>query len=183
MKVATINGCEIHLVKGDITEQDTDAIVNAANSSLLGGGGVDGAIHRKGGKRILQECKEIRRTRWPDGMPTGNAVITAGGDLKARHVIHTVGPIWGGGDRGESGLLSDAYRSSLTLAFGEGLRSIAFPSISTGVYGYPIEEASRVALTTIREFLEENRGLEMVVIVFFSESDFQIGIETAGTVF
>jgi len=164
MKVATINGCEIHLVKGDITEQD-------------------GAIHRKGGKRILQECKEIRRTRWPDGMPTGNAVITAGGDLKARHVIHTVGPIWGGGDRGESGLLSDAYRSSLTLAFGEGLRSIAFPSISTGVYGYPIEEASRVALTTIREFLEENRGLEMVVIVFFSESDFQIGIETAGTVF
>jgi len=183
MKVATINGCEIHLVKGDITEQNIDVIVNAANSSLLGGGGVDGAIHRKGGKRILQECKEIRRTRWPNGMPTGNAVITTGGDLKARHVIHTVGPIWGGGDRGESELLSDAYRSSLTLAFGERLRSIAFPSISTGVYGYPIEKASRVALTTIREFLKENRGLEMVVIVFFSESDFQIGIEAAGTVF
>ena len=141
------------LLQGDIAAQDTDAIVNAANSTLMGGGGVDCAIHRRGGRRILEECKAIRMNRWPDGLPTGEAVITTGGDLKARYVIHTVGPVWGGGKKGERKLLSNAYRNSLELAGREGLRTIAFPSISTGAYGYPIEEAASTAIETVKEFL------------------------------
>jgi len=183
MNVSVINGCEVLLVQGDITEQETDAIVNAANSSLLGGGGVDGAIHRKGGKRILEECKEIRRKQYPDGMPPGNAVITTGGDLKAGRVIHTVGPIWDGGERGEEELLRNAYYNSLTLVFEEGLESVAFPSISTGAYGYPIDSASRVALTAIRKFLEENPGLKRVVMVCFSERDLLNYMNAAEVVF
>ncbi len=182
-KIATIHGCELLILEGDITEQSTDAIVNAANSSLLGGGGVDGAIHRKGGKRILQECKEIRRNQYPDGLPTGNAVITSGGDLRARHVIHTVGPVWHGGNRDEKKLLSDAYHNSLALAVEEGLKSVAFPSISTGAYGYPIKSASRVALSSIKEFLDQNTGLEKVLMVCFSEHDMVMHIEAAGEVF
>ncbi|MEM1726681.1 MAG: O-acetyl-ADP-ribose deacetylase, partial [Candidatus Bathyarchaeia archaeon] len=128
---------------------ETDAIVNAANPSLMGGGGVDGAIHRKGGPKILEECKRIRATEYPDGLPTGKAVITTGGNLKAKYVIHTVGPVWRGGKSGEAELLAEAYRNSLKLAVSKGIKTIAFPSISTGAYGYPIDEASRIALSTV----------------------------------
>jgi O-acetyl-ADP-ribose deacetylase (regulator of RNase III) len=166
--------CKLRLIQGDITEQNTDAIVNAANPSLMGGGGVDGAIHRAGGPKILEECKEIRRRIWPEGLPTGEAVITSGGRLKARYVIHTVGPIWRGGRAGEDELLAKAYRNSLKLAVEKGLKSISFPSISTGAYGYPIEKASKVALKTIKEFLESTRGLEEVNIVLFSKFDLRV---------
>jgi O-acetyl-ADP-ribose deacetylase (regulator of RNase III) len=164
----------IVLVQGDITDMDTDAIVNAANSSLMGGGGVDGAIHRKGGSHILEECKLVRETEWPNGLPTGEAVITSGGNLKAKHVIHTVGPIWSGGTRGEPRLLAQAYNNSLRLAVSKGLRSVAFPSISTGAYGYPIEEASFITLKTVKEFLEKVDAFEKVVFVLFSTRDFEI---------
>src|SRR3990172_7186292 len=125
-----VGKARIRLVQGDITDMETDAIVNAANSSLMGGGGVDGSIHRKGGPRILEECKRIRATEWPEGLPTGKAVITSGGSLKDKFVIHTVGPVWHGGGRGESELLADAYRNSLALAAAKKLRKVAFPSIS-----------------------------------------------------
>jgi len=169
----SIGKSKITLVQGDITDQETEAIVNAANPSLMGGGGVDGAIHRKGGPKILEECKKIRKTEWPDGLPTGKAVITSGGKLKAQYVIHTVGPIWRGGNRDEPKLLSDAYWNSLELAVSKGLKTIAFPSISTGAYGYPIEKASRIALKTVKSFLEERNSLEGVRFVLFSNSDFK----------
>lgn len=155
---------------GDITEAETDAIVNAANSSLMGGGGVDGAIHRKGGPQILEECKRIRATEWPDGLPTGKAVITTGGNLKAKYVIHTVGPVWRGGNRGEPELLAQAYQNSLRLAVSKGLKTIAFPSISTGAYGYPVEETSLLALKAVKEFLEKEDKLTEVMFVLFSEN-------------
>jgi O-acetyl-ADP-ribose deacetylase (regulator of RNase III) len=164
----------IRLVRGDITHQDTDAVVNAANSSLMGGGGVDGAIHRAGGPAILSECMEIRRTRYPDGLPTGEAVITGGGNLRALHVIHTVGPVWRGGGSEEERLLADAYRSSLRVAHENGLTSVAFPSISTGAYGYPIEKAARIALGAVKAFLEETPFLDEVVFVLFSEGDYEV---------
>lgn len=167
------------LVQGDITEMETDAIVNAANPSLMGGGGVDGAIHRKGGLKILEECKQIRATEWPNGLPTGKAVITSGGNLKAKYVIHTVGPIWRGGNSGEPELLAEAYRNSLKLAVSKGLKTIAFPSISTGAYGYPIEKACKVALKTVKEFLEKEDKLDKVVLVLFSEGDFKIYKKTS----
>src|SRR5512136_360318 len=157
-----VGNATLELIKGDITDVEADAIVNAANSTLFGGGGVDGAIHRKGGPRILEECKRIRATDWPDGLPTGNAVITSGGKLKAKHVIHTVGPIWRGGFYSESRLLRQAYWNSLKLAVVKGLRTIAFPSISTGAYGYPTKEASRVALGTVKDFLEKEDKLQRV---------------------
>jgi len=169
-----IGKANIHIIQGDITEQETDAIVNAANSSLMGGGGVDGAIHRKGGPKILEECKRIRETEWPDGLPTGKAVITSGGNLKAKYVIHTVGPIWRGGKYGEPELLAEAYRNSLRLAVSKGLKTIAFPAISTGAYGYPIEEAAEIALKTIKEFLEEEDKLEEVILVLFTRPSFQV---------
>ncbi|MGB9779121.1 MAG: O-acetyl-ADP-ribose deacetylase [Candidatus Bathyarchaeales archaeon] len=169
-----VGKAKIVLVQGDITEMDTDAIVNAANPSLMGGGGVDGAIHRKGGPKILEECKRIRATEWPNGLPTGKAVITSGGNLKAKYVIHTVGPIWRGGSSDEPKLLSEAYRNSLKLAVSKGLKTIAFPAISTGAYGYPIEEASKIALSTVKEFLEKEDGLDKVVFVLFSSHDFEI---------
>ena len=169
----TIGKSKLKLVQGDITDQETEAIVNAANPSLMGGGGVDGAIHRKGGPRILEECKKIRETEWPEGLPTGKAVITSGGRLKARYVVHTVGPIWRGGNRDEPRLLSNAYRNSLELAVTRGLKTIAFPSISTGAYGYPIEKASRIALETVKNFLEGKNGLEEVRFVLFSKSDLE----------
>jgi O-acetyl-ADP-ribose deacetylase (regulator of RNase III) len=169
----------LQIIRGDITEIEADAIVNAANSSLMGGGGVDGAIHRKGGPKILEECKRIRETEWPDGLPTGKAVITSGGNLKAKHVIHTVGPVWLGGFHVEAELLKQAYRNSLKLAVANGLKVIAFPSISTGAYGYPIGEASRIALSTVKDFLEKEDKLERVILVLFSESDLQLYLETA----
>jgi O-acetyl-ADP-ribose deacetylase (regulator of RNase III) len=153
---------------------ETDAIVNAANSSLLGGGGVDGAIHRRAGPKILEECKRIRDTDWPNGLPTGKAVITTGGNLKAKFVIHTVGPIWNGGDNGEPELLANAYRNSLALAVEKKLRTVAFPSISTGAYGYPIHDASRVALRTVRNFLAKRDSLHEVFFTLFSDHDLKI---------
>jgi O-acetyl-ADP-ribose deacetylase (regulator of RNase III) len=167
----TIGTSRIIHILGDITEQDTDAIVNAANPSLLGGGGVDGAIHRKGGAEILKECKIIRQTLYPDGLPTGKAVMTTGGKLKAKKVIHTVGPIWSGGDKGEPELLAQVYINSLELALKMGLKTISFPSISTGAYGYPVEKASRVAIRAVAEFLEKNKGIEEVRFVLHSQHD------------
>ena len=168
----------LQLIKGDITDVEADAIVNAANTTLLGGGGVDGAIHRKGGPKILEECKRIRATQWPDGLPTGKAVITSGGNLKAKHVIHTVGPVWLGGFHIEAELLKQSYKNSLRLAVAKGLKTIAFPSISTGAYGYPIEDASRIAVSTVKEFLEKEDKLERVIFVLFSERDFEIYLKT-----
>jgi len=173
----------VRLVRGDITEMGTDAIVNAANSSLMGGGGVDGAIHRRGGPKILEECKRIRATEWPQGLPTGKAVITSAGNLKARHVIHTVGPVWRGGNRGEPELLAQAYQNSLRLAVAKGLKTVAFPSISTGAYGYPVGQACRVALEVAKAFLEREDKLDEVVFVLFSERALEVYLDAAKEVF
>lgn len=173
-----VGNATLELIKGDITDVEADAIVNAANSTLLGGGGVDGAIHRKGGPKILEECKRIRETEWPDGLPTGKAVITSGGNLKAKFVIHTVGPVWLGGFHVEAELLKQAYRNTLKLAVSKGLKTIAFPSISTGAYGYPIEEASRVAIGAVKAFLEKEDRIEKVIFVLFSERDFEVYLKT-----
>lgn len=159
---------------GDITRQTVDAVVNAANSSLLGGGGVDGAIHRAGGPSILEECREIRRTRFPEGLPTGEAVITTGGLLPARHVIHTVGPVWGREDGREAELLAVCYRNSLSLAAEHALSTIAFPFISTGAFGYPREDAAAVSSLTVAEFLRGDDTLSEVRFVFFSEGDLRV---------
>ncbi len=169
-----------HLIikRGDITKEHVDAIVNAANSSLLGGGGVDGAIHRAGGPAILAECQAIRQRR--GGCPTGEAVITTGGNLPARYVIHTVGPVWQGGDarapgrRGEDALLQRSYWNSLSLTSAHGIASIAFPSISTGIYGFPIERASRIALATVMHYVLEHDHLTEVRFVLFSDKDFSV---------
>jgi O-acetyl-ADP-ribose deacetylase (regulator of RNase III) len=168
----TVNKTKVSIVQGDITRQATDAIVNAANSSLMGGGGVDGAIHRAGGPAILEECKEIVA---PQGrLPTGKAVITTGGNLKARHVIHTVGPIWHGGNKHEAELLKSAYHECLKLATERKLASISFPSISTGAYGYPVGEAASVAVTTVVSFLKEQATfLKDVVFVLFDSRTYQ----------
>ena len=169
-----VGSTRIRLVKGDITEQSVDAIVNAANPSLMGGGGVDGAIHRKGGPTILEECKHIRHTLYPEGLPVGKSVITSGGNLKARYVIHTVGPIWQGGSHGESELLAEAYQNSLKLALEKGLKTVAFPSISTGAYNYPLQEASSVALRAINDFVDEKMGLREILLVLFNNAAFQV---------
>lgn len=174
MDSVRIGGATLRLVQGDITEQRVDAIVNAANPSLLGGGGVDGAIHRRGGPAILAECREIRRTRYPDGLPPGEAVATTAGELPARRVIHTVGPIWRGGRSGEPDTLAAAYRSALERAREEGLRTVAFPSISTGAYGYPVEKAARVALRSVAGYLQEHPdAFDEVRFVLFSERDLE----------
>lgn len=175
-RVATARIC---LVQGDITDIEADAIVNAANSSLMGGGGVDGAIHRKGGPEILEQCKRIRSTEWPDGLPPGKSVITSGGRLKAKYVIHTVGPVWRGGAHGEADLLAEAYGNSLQLAVLKQLKTVAFPSISTGAYGYPIEEASRIAVNSVKQFLESESHLEEVTFVLFTKSDYCIFFDVA----
>ena len=176
----------VRVTTGDITRERVDAIVNAANSSLLGGGGVDGAIHRAGGPAILEECRELRRTRYPDGLPTGGAVLTTAGQLPARFVIHTVGPVWGEHAGRESELLAGCYRNSLALAAERDLTSVAFPAISTGVYGYPKPEAAAVASSAVKEFLvksgaagAEGSGaatLNEVRLVFFSPGDAEIFI-------
>jgi O-acetyl-ADP-ribose deacetylase (regulator of RNase III) len=158
---------------GDITKENVGAIVNAANSSLLGGGGVDGAIHARGGPQILKECREIRRTLYPNGLPTGKAVITSGGNLTARFVIHTVGPIFGRDAENEPLLLADCYKNSLILAVENDVKTIAFPAISTGIYGYPKDQAARIASQTVRHFLENDRRLIKMHFVFFSEADAQ----------
>ena len=159
---------------GDITKEDVDAIVNAANGSLMGGGGVDGAIHRAGGPEILRECKEIRATQYPEGLPTGEAVITTAGRMAAKHVIHTVGPVYGRGGKDKAELLAACYRNSLTLAAQKGLKTIAFPAISTGVYGYPLEEAAQVSSQAIARFLESDPSIKEVRLVFFSRGDAEI---------
>jgi O-acetyl-ADP-ribose deacetylase (regulator of RNase III) len=151
-----------------------DAVVNAANGTLLGGGGVDGAIHRAGGPDILKECRLIRQMQYPDGLPTGRAVVTTGGRLPAKHVIHTVGPVYGRGGKDKAELLAACYRNSLALAVENGLRTIAFPAISTGVYGYPLEEAAKVSSAAIESFLAEDATLEQVRLVFFGPSDADI---------
>jgi O-acetyl-ADP-ribose deacetylase len=159
------------IIQGDLTLQDTDAIVNAANSSLMGGGGVDGAIHRAGGPAILEECKQIvdRQGR----LPTGQAVITTAGNMKAKHVIHTVGPVWHGGNHQEANLLASAYRESLKLAAANKLKSVSFPSISTGVYAYPIDLASRIALRTVIDFLTKPSSVKEVVFVLYGEDNYR----------
>jgi O-acetyl-ADP-ribose deacetylase (regulator of RNase III) len=178
-----VGKARVRLVNGDITEMETDAIVNAANSSLMGGGGVDGAIHRKGGPKILEECKKIRATVWPEGLPTGRAIITSAGNLKAKHVIHTVGPVWHGGNRGEAELLAQAYQNSLRTAVSNELKTVAFPSISTGAYGYPIGNASRIALKTVKDFLEKEDRLSEVVFVLFSQHDLKLYVDSAKEAF
>lgn len=165
-----IGGATLALKQGDITKEEVDAIVNAANSSLMGGGGVDGAIHRAGGPAILEECKEIRAER--GRLPTGEAVITTAGRMPSKHVIHTVGPVWGGGTRGEPELLRNCYLNSLRLAMERALRTVAFPSISTGVYGYPVEKAEPVAVGTVVEFLKGNEGIDRVTFVLFDSTTY-----------
>ena len=158
-----INGQTLELQQGDVTRQEVDAIVNAANSQLAGGGGVDGAIHRRGGPAIMAETK----AKYPDGCPTGSAVISGAGNLGARYVIHAVGPIWRGGNQGEADLLASAYRRCLELSVEHECQSIAFPSLSTGAYGYPIDQAARVALRTAIDFLNEQGKPELVRFVLF----------------
>lgn len=159
---------------GDITKEAVDAIVNAANGTLMGGGGVDGAIHRAGGPDILEQCREIRRVKFLDGLPTGQAVITTAGRMPAKHVIHTVGPVYGGGGEAKSQLLAACYANALALAVENRLHSIAFPAISTGVYGYPMNEAAVVSSTTIERYLENETSIEEVRLVFFARSDAEV---------
>ncbi|MCD4844247.1 MAG: O-acetyl-ADP-ribose deacetylase [Methanosarcinales archaeon] len=166
-----ISNTVLYLVLDDITDQNTDAIVNAANSTLMGGGGVDGAIHYHGGPEILKECKKIRRLQWPDGLPTSKTVITTGGNLKACYVIHTVGPIWNQGSDNEPELLREAYINSLDLAVENGIQSISFPSISTGAYGYPIHKAARVVLQVMKNYLPKVPLITEVRLVLFKLSD------------
>ena len=168
----------IDLVRGDIAAQEVDAIVNAANSRLAGGGGVDGAIHRAGGPQIMEECRRL------GGCPTGSAVATAAGNLRAHYVIHAVGPIWRGGVTGEAELLASAYRRSIEVARDLGAKTIAFPSISTGAYGFPIEHAARVALTTVRDAVKDlSAGLERVRFVLFTDADLLVYQRTAQEIF
>jgi O-acetyl-ADP-ribose deacetylase (regulator of RNase III) len=159
---------QVEIIQGDITRLEVEAIVNAANEKLLGGGGVDGAIHRAAGPQLLEACREL------GGCPTGDAKITKGYNLPARYVIHTVGPVWQGGGSNEKNLLANCYRNSLQLAVDQNLRSIAFPSISTGVYRFPIEPASRIALRVILNFVETEAAAPRVVMACFSEEDLEV---------
>lgn len=162
----------ISLIKGDITKLEVDAIVNAANSSLLGGGGVDGAIHKVGGKQILEECIDIRSKQ--GGCKPGEAVITTGGLLKAKSIIHTVGPVWNGGNNDEDKLLASCYINSLKLAEENHIKTIAFPNISTGVYRFPKERAADIAVKTVKNYLRENESIEKVIFVSFNEENYQL---------
>ncbi len=162
----------IKLIQGDITRVEADAIVNAANSTLLGGGGVDGAIHRAGGRAILEECIKINESS--GGCPTGEAVITTAGRLPAKYVIHTVGPVWRGGMQDEEQLLGNAYHNSLKLAVENGVKSIAFPNISTGVYGFPKERAAKIAVERVRSFLKTEKSISEVIFVCFDNENYTI---------
>ena len=173
----SIGACRIESVQGDITEQSVDAIVNAANSKLAGGGGVDGAIHRRGGRSIMEETAR----RFPQGCPTGNAVITGAGQLSARHVIHAVGPVWRGGEHGEPELLASAYRKCLQLAVEHQCRDIAFPLLSTGAYGYPLEQASLVAFDTTADFLKQSQEPACVRFVLFGDHAYAAFSKAVGT--
>lgn len=164
-------GGRVAVVIGDITRQDVDVIVNAANSSLMGGGGVDGAIHRAGGPSILEACREVRRTLHPQGLPTGEAVITTSGDLPSQYVIHTVGPVFGRHNGRESQLLAACYRNALRLAAEHSLTSIAFPAISTGVFAYPPEQAAQVSSETIKSYVATDDLIDEVRLVFFQARD------------
>ena len=163
---------EIEIINGDITTFNVDAIVNAANSSLLGGGGVDGAIHRAGGSQILEDCKTIRAKQGK--LPAGKAVITRAGNLPAKYVIHTVGPRWNGGASNESIKLAHCYQNSLQLAIENGCKTVAFPNISTGVYGYPKKEAAEIAIKTVKDFLTERHEIEKVIFCCFDEVNYCI---------
>lgn len=163
---------------GDITKEQVDVIVNAANGTLMGGGGVDGAIHRAGGPEILKECKQIRETRFPQGLPTGRAVMTTAGRMPAKHVIHTVGPVYSKGAPDKAELLRSCYRNSLALAVEHGLKRIAFAAISTGIYGYPLKEAAEVSSKVIEEFLQADASLDQVRLVFFSPADLEIFLKS-----
>ena len=167
----------VQIAIGDITKQDVGVIVNAANSSLMGGGGVDGAIHRAGGPAILEACREIRRTQYPNGLPTGEAVITTAGNLPAQYVIHTVGPVYGRDDGREPELLAACYRNSLALAVQYSLTTIAFPAISTGAFGYPPAEAASVSSTAIMEFLQGHKSLNEVRLIFFQRRDADVFVK------
>lgn len=160
------------LIKGDIIKLAVDAIVNAANSSLMGGGGVDGAIHRAGGPAILEECRKI--VARPGGCKTGEAVITTAGNLPAKYVIHTVGPVWNGGSKGEEQKLADCYQNSLQLAVENGCETIAFPNISTGIYRFPKEKAARIAVDTVKKFLAQTDQVKKVTFVCFDEENYQL---------
>ncbi|TGD83163.1 O-acetyl-ADP-ribose deacetylase [Hymenobacter wooponensis] len=164
----------ILLHRGDITRIDTKAIVNAANSSLLGGGGVDGAIHRAGGPEILEACRKLRASHYGSGLVTGEAVLTTAGRLPARYVIHTVGPVWNGGHLHEPELLANCYRNSLQLAQEKGVASVAFPSISTGIYGYPKPDAAAIAVQEVRQFMRLHAQPQEVVFVVFDEESFTL---------
>ncbi|WP_455382304.1 O-acetyl-ADP-ribose deacetylase [Salinispira pacifica] len=170
----------LKVYKGDITEETADAIVNAANSTLLGGGGVDGAIHRAAGPELLEECRRLRRTDYPDGLPRGRAVLTGAGRLPAGSVIHTVGPVWHGGERDEDRTLASAYRSCLEIARDHRFETIAFPAISTGVYGFPKERAAAIVYRTVSEFLSANAAPKEVRLVYFSEADAELFLRVAG---
>lgn len=174
MMQVSIRNAVLELQQGDIAAQRVDAIVNAANSRLAGGGGVDGAIHRAGGPAIMAETDE----KYPDGCPTGSAVISGAGNLAARYVIHAVGPVWSGGSRGEAELLASAYRKSLELAAQHNCRSIALPALSTGAYRFPIEQASRIALATAHAHLEQHAAWELVRFVLFSSDAYELFAET-----
>jgi O-acetyl-ADP-ribose deacetylase (regulator of RNase III) len=163
---------KIEIIQGDITKMKVDAVVNAANSSLLGGGGVDGAIHRAGGPAILNDCMKIREKQ--GGCKTGEAVITGAGNLPAKYVIHTVGPIWNGGQKGEPEKLANCYSNSLRLAVENNCRTVAFPNISTGVYGYPKGEAAKIAYQTVVDFLTGNEQIEKVIFVCFDEDNYRL---------
>lgn len=169
---------KIEVIKADITEIKVDAIVNAANSSLLGGGGVDGAIHRKGGKEILEACKVIRNRQ--GRCKTGEAVITTAGKLPSNYVIHTVGPVWNGGNNQEEMLLENCYKNSLRIAEENKLTSIAFPNISTGIYGFPINKAAIIAIQTVRNQLDSLRSINEVIFVCFNEENYQLYKEIIG---
>lgn len=176
MEAEFLNG-RVKVLVGNIVKQEVDVIVNAANSSLLGGGGVDGAIHAAGGGEILEKCRQIRKSAYPNGLPTGETVITTAGKLPAKFVIHTVGPIKGIDRENEAAQLAGCYRKSLGLAASKGCQTIAFPAISTGAYGYPKDQAAEISSTAVKEFLAENDSIEEVRLVFFNEFEANIFLE------
>jgi O-acetyl-ADP-ribose deacetylase len=177
------NGKSLEFTSGDITRETTDAIVNAANSTLMGGGGVDGAIHAAGGPAILEECRRIRQEQHKEGLPTGQAVATSGGRLPARHVIHTVGPVWHGGASGEAEKLASCHRDSIRVADELKLASVAFPAISTGIYGYPVENAASVAVKAAADALRGATHVERARFVLFGETAYRAYVSAANDIF